>query len=502
MASKYDVISRGGVTLTEPQSGLDLFLGEIAKYAGPEYQAQLKAEGRRDKEETRMDARLELSKRRFQEQQDQYDIESDRAAETQKINVARDERQKKTFDRNKRIAERDDSLATFTSFMTEIGDIDDDETLQAASTFANTIDNKDAKGVAAAQVNAIGVNMRNRHRKTDSLGSMLESVIPHYEYNPDTDRQLISENKSGFIKEMFSLQFPELGLSQSGKDRRTDLFKRADLLVKQGSSLLPGVKLDALNLKLENVMAELDASYSIRIPIEDGLLDGVDRVDVPGAEDLGYFSSFFTNVSSPVPTISKEEQESIDKEQASIAKENVAVAEEISTLPPVDVPEDALRPAIDVPSSSEFELLPDAEIQSLEGLGEIPGITDVKVDLPDVKKRYKNEIKLSDKVSKIIRLINARGKMSKSQLAKGEKEQSERLDTLVKKSEKELTDVIGDYISPISGEFNDDVYNESFFTALRERTGMSDNELRNFLAKYSRVKPDYSKKEAPKEGLR
>ena len=92
--------------------------------------------------------------------------------------------------------------------------------------------------------------------------------------------------------------------------------------------------------------------------------------------------------------------------------------------------------------------------------------------------------------------------MSKSQLAKGEKEQSERLDTMVKKSEKELTDMIGDYISPISGEFNDDVYNESFFTALRERTGMSDNELRNFLAKYSRVKPDYSKKEAPKEGLR
>jgi|APSaa5957512493_1039668.scaffolds.fasta_scaffold08398_3 hypothetical protein len=497
MASKYDVISRGGVTLTEPQSGLDLFLGEIAKYAGPEYQAQLKAEGRRDKEESRMDARLELSKRRFQEQQDQYDIESARAEETLKINTARAKREEEAFDRNKRIAERDDSLETFNSFMTEIGDVNDDATLQAVSTFANTIDNEDAKLIAVAKLKAIDMNMRSRHKKLDALGNTLERVIPNYEYNPDTDRQFISENKKAFVAEALGREFPALGLSPSQEKERAYRLSKIGIMVKQASQLLPGQDLDAITLRINNEMAALDTFTKVSLPDEDDLLPGVVRAPVKG-----FFSSYFTNLSSPVPTISKEEQESIDKEQASIAKENVAVAEEISTLPPVDVPEDALSPAIDVPSSSESELLPDAEIQSLEGLEEIPGITDVKVDLLDVKKRYKNEIKLSDKVSKIIRLINARGKMSKSQLAKGEKEQSERLDTMVKKSEKELTDMIGDYISPISGEFNDDVYNESFFTALRERTGMSDNELRNFLAKYSRVKPDYSKKEAPKEGLR
>ena len=109
MASKYDVISRGGVTLAEPQSGLDLFLGEIAKYASPEYQAQLKAEGRRDKEETRMDARLRLSEERWQHTQDETD-KTNRLRTAQEVRNKSEEARKKILF-SKQIQQYDDTEA-------------------------------------------------------------------------------------------------------------------------------------------------------------------------------------------------------------------------------------------------------------------------------------------------------------------------------------------------------------------------------------------------------
>ena len=53
------------IVLQEPESGLDVFLKELSKYASPQYQLSLR-------EQERADARLELSKRQMDENEDRY----------------------------------------------------------------------------------------------------------------------------------------------------------------------------------------------------------------------------------------------------------------------------------------------------------------------------------------------------------------------------------------------------------------------------------------------
>ena len=60
------LINRPSVTLQEPESGLDVFLKEVARYASPEYQL-------RRKESERADARLELSRRQQQQVEERYE---------------------------------------------------------------------------------------------------------------------------------------------------------------------------------------------------------------------------------------------------------------------------------------------------------------------------------------------------------------------------------------------------------------------------------------------
>lgn len=60
------LINRPSVTLQEPESGLDVFLKEVARYASPEYQL-------RRKESERADARLELSRKQQQQVEERYE---------------------------------------------------------------------------------------------------------------------------------------------------------------------------------------------------------------------------------------------------------------------------------------------------------------------------------------------------------------------------------------------------------------------------------------------
>ena len=53
------------IVLQEPESGLEVFLKELSKYASPQYQLSLR-------EQERADARLELSKRQMDENEDRY----------------------------------------------------------------------------------------------------------------------------------------------------------------------------------------------------------------------------------------------------------------------------------------------------------------------------------------------------------------------------------------------------------------------------------------------
>ena len=73
------------IVLQEPESGLDIFLREIARYASPQYQFSLR-------EQERADARLELSKRQMDENEKRYQdslrlqkFRNDRAIASEKI---------------------------------------------------------------------------------------------------------------------------------------------------------------------------------------------------------------------------------------------------------------------------------------------------------------------------------------------------------------------------------------------------------------------------------
>ena len=86
------------IVLQEPESGLDVFLKELSKYASPQYQLSLR-------EQERADARLELSKRQMDENERRYQnsltqqkFQNDRAIATE--NIA-----KERFQFNKRNSE-------------------------------------------------------------------------------------------------------------------------------------------------------------------------------------------------------------------------------------------------------------------------------------------------------------------------------------------------------------------------------------------------------------
>ena len=182
MASKYDVISRGGVTLTEPQSGLDLFLGEIAKYAGPEYQAQLKAEGRRDKEETRMDARLRVSEERWQHTQDETD-KTNRLRKAKELrDVSADERKKTLF--NKQIQQYDDTEA-MTDYKILSSKFDGTNDFDSKLAFLNSYDsdNENVSNQISAdksKLQSINASASNTYDILTNLDIGIEKAYPNY----------------------------------------------------------------------------------------------------------------------------------------------------------------------------------------------------------------------------------------------------------------------------------------------------------------------------------
>ena len=95
------VLSRSNrpIIIQEPQSGLDTFLTEIAKYASPEYQQQKKIN-------ERADARFELEEKRQQQNEQRY---SDSLAQQDIINArnkTKAEQETKTFEDNQKINKR------------------------------------------------------------------------------------------------------------------------------------------------------------------------------------------------------------------------------------------------------------------------------------------------------------------------------------------------------------------------------------------------------------
>lgn len=182
MASKYDVISRGGVTLTEPQSGLDLFLGEIAKYVDPEYQARLKEEGRRDREESRMDARLKLSEKRFNYSRDEADKANDLSIAKELRDVAADKREKILFNKQIQQYEDTDAINEFTTLSSKFdGNNDYDSNLAFLNNYIS--DNENVNNLISSEkfkLQSINSNAKNTYDILTSLDIGIEKAFPNY----------------------------------------------------------------------------------------------------------------------------------------------------------------------------------------------------------------------------------------------------------------------------------------------------------------------------------
>jgi len=87
------LINRPSVTLQEPESGLDVFLKEVARYASPEYQL-------RRKESERADARLELSRRQIESDEEQRELNRERQTQLDSLNREKFDLEKNKFEQD------------------------------------------------------------------------------------------------------------------------------------------------------------------------------------------------------------------------------------------------------------------------------------------------------------------------------------------------------------------------------------------------------------------
>jgi len=88
-------MANGRIILQEPDSGLDVFLKELSKYASPQYQLALK-------DQNRADARLELSKRQMGVNEDRYQDSLEQQRFQNERAIASENRAEEQFQFNKR----------------------------------------------------------------------------------------------------------------------------------------------------------------------------------------------------------------------------------------------------------------------------------------------------------------------------------------------------------------------------------------------------------------
>ena len=166
------------IVIEEPQSGLDTFLTEIAKYASPEYQQQRKAN-------ERADARFELDKQNAIQNREyrQQQMEIAKAQESDRAIQAR-QRRKDAIEKK--------AMDEFSIIYPETLSA---EGLDIAEQFLNTnLANSSSYGVLSAKIKSDRNNLNINNQKLDSLGEL----IYEDEYDPNKHRALV-ENQGSFL---------------------------------------------------------------------------------------------------------------------------------------------------------------------------------------------------------------------------------------------------------------------------------------------------------------
>ena len=166
------------IVIEEPQSGLDTFLTEIAKYASPEYQQQRKAN-------ERADARFELDKQNAIQNREyrQQQMEIAKAQESDRTIQAR-QRRKDAIEKK--------AMDEFSIMYPETLSA---EGLDIAEQFLNTnLANSSSYGVLSAKIKSDRNNLNINNQKLDSLGEF----IYEDDYDPNKHRAIV-ENQSSFL---------------------------------------------------------------------------------------------------------------------------------------------------------------------------------------------------------------------------------------------------------------------------------------------------------------
>ena len=166
------------IVIEEPQSGLDVFLTEIAKYASPEYQQQQKINERADAR-FEIDRRNAIQNREFRQQQ----MEIAKSQENDRAMQAR-QRRKDAIEKK--------AMDEFSIMYPETLSA---EGLDIAEQFLNTnLANSSSYGVLSAKIKSDRNNLNINNQKLDSLGEF----IYEDDYDPNKHRAIV-ENQSSFL---------------------------------------------------------------------------------------------------------------------------------------------------------------------------------------------------------------------------------------------------------------------------------------------------------------
>ena len=247
------------IVLQEPESGLDVFLKELSRYASPQYQLSLR-------EQERADARLELSKRqmdenerRYQDSLTQQKFMNDIASQNAEINKEKFEIEKSDSDFamakqyiNESFSGMNAKEIANMNIDSLLIDVADPKAKSRARQYANNIQKS---GRRQLQTITSRMNLYNQGRDTSSQISMAEALDLFGD-----DKRYNEFLVNSYLKEG-QLNDTQKALITSNTSRLTALRKQeADLLVQQASGVEGAIDaLAGVTDAIQTLQGEIDS---------------------------------------------------------------------------------------------------------------------------------------------------------------------------------------------------------------------------------------------------
>jgi len=246
------------IVLQEPESGLEVFLKEISKYASPQYQLSLR-------EQERADARLKLSERQMNENEDRYQdslrqqkFQNNIASKNAEINKEKFQIEKSNSDFeiakqyiNESFSGMNAQDIANINIDSLLIDVADPRAKSRARQYANNIQKS---GRRQLQTITSRMNLYNQGKDADSQISKAEALDLFGDDNTYNEFLVSNYLKQG------SLNDEQKYLINSNTTRLTALRKQqADLLTQQASGMDVTDALSQNTIVIQNLQGEIDS---------------------------------------------------------------------------------------------------------------------------------------------------------------------------------------------------------------------------------------------------